>query len=191
MGYFDSRNMFLNRGELSVASALENLSRRAINFEVFAPFVVGKRVLDVGCCDGRWSSWMLDHGASSVHGIDRNSDYINLGALTIMPNYFSSEKYSFEVVDAFDYQPLEKFDVVALFGVLYYENPSAMIEKYCSVSDVVLVDTSVDTILVNGGEILESDVRSKFAECGFTITDLTLQEPETGRIMFVATKIAA
>lgn len=189
MGYFDTRGLFVDRGELSITSSNELLSRRAVNFEVFSGFVADKKILDVGCCDGRWSAWMLDHGASYVHGIDVNPTYINQGAVTIMPNYFPVEKFSFEVADIFSYQPSAPFDAVALFGVLYFKTPMEMIAKACSIADVILVDTVVDSITVDGGQIFESDVMQKFSDLGFSVQTLSPQQPFDGRVMFVASRV--
>lgn len=188
MSYFDSRSLFLNRGELSITSGEDLLRKRAVNFEHFAQFIFNKKVLDVGCCDGRWSSWMLDHGASFVHGVDVNPIYINSGALSIMPQYFPEEKYSFEVADILMYQPSVSFDVVALFGVLCFQDPMQMISKSCGIADTILVDSAVNTFVVGGGDIAESDVRNKFMELGFEIADIVPQEPFEGCIMFVATR---
>jgi len=191
MAYFDSRDLFLNREELSIASHPDTLSRRAINFEVFAPYVSGKKILDVGCCDGRWSAWMLDHGATHVHGIDISDVYINDGALAIMPNYFSADAYSFEVADIFLFEPTTQFDAVGLFSVLYFEKPYEMIRKVCSIANMVLVDITVDTIVCKGGTLDESEMRQQFATLGYEITDLQPQQPFLNRVMFVATRTGA
>lgn len=191
MPYFDTRGLFVNREELSITSSNELLSRRAVNFDVFAGFVANKKILDVGCCDGRWSAWMLDHGASYVYGIDVNPVYINQGAVTIMPNYFPANKFSFEVADIFAYQPNEPFDAVALFGVLYFETPLLMIEKACAIADLVLVDTAVDSTTVDGGQIAEVEVIQKFVDLGFAVQKLNPSQPFDGRLMFVASKVSA
>jgi SAM-dependent methyltransferase len=189
--YFDNRTLFLDRGELSITSGSEILSRRSENFEVFSPYVSGKKFLDVGCCDGRWSSWLLDKCATSVHGIDLEPKYINEGANSIMPQYFPNGNYSFEVCDFFNYATDQKFDAVALFGVLYLQTPELMIEQACGLADCILVDTSVETSVVNGGEITEQIVRSKFSELGFEIVDLQPVDPFENRMMFVASKKVA
>jgi SAM-dependent methyltransferase len=186
--YFDNKTLFLDRGELSITSGSEILSRRSKNFEVFSPYVSGKKFLDVGCCDGRWSSWLLDKGATSVHGIDLEPKYINEGANVIMPQYFPSGNYSFEVCDFFSYATDQKFDAVALFGVLYFQTPELMIEKSCGLADYIFVDTSVETTVVNGGEITEIMVRNKFSAMGFDIVDLQPVEPFENRMMFLAFK---
>ena len=68
------------------------LNDRATFFNSIASLVSGKKVLDVGCNNGRWMSWLLDQNASHVVGIDSDSGVIGV-ANTNLQKYFAFLTY--------------------------------------------------------------------------------------------------
>lgn len=169
--YFDTRPAFLNRGEASMTSSPELLGPRAEQYEQYRPILEGKTVLDVGCCDGRWSAWALDSGAISVHGIDAERSFIN-GGLPLMQEYFPDGGYSFEVVSWQDADPTMSFDVVLLFGVLYWQNPYGLLEKAMNWGSALLIDTPVN-VTIDGADITLPNIAAALEGGGLTVTAIS------------------
>ena len=97
MTYFDSKNLFVDQPtEKGLSCAAELLNARSLLMDVFDSYLNGKKVIDLGCNNGRWSSYFLDKGATFVEGVDIDPTYIE-SAKVCMATYFSSDKYSFTV----------------------------------------------------------------------------------------------
>lgn len=165
--YFDTRPAFLDRGEDSMTSSPDLLSPRAEQYEQYRSLLDGKSVLDVGCCDGRWSAWALDSGAISVHGIDVNPDFIN-GGLPLMQEYFPDGAYSFDAVSWQDADPGMSYDAVLLFGILYWQDPYGLLEKAMGWGDVLLIDTPVG-VVIDDADITLEDITATLEAGGFTV----------------------
>jgi 2-polyprenyl-3-methyl-5-hydroxy-6-metoxy-1,4-benzoquinol methylase len=135
--YFDEKPEFLN-SEI-VGSTKSNLEYKLKNIEKFKKYLRGK-VLDIGCCDGRWSAWALDNGAKFVHGIDKEISYINKSN-EIFSKYFDKSNYKFEAINWKNFKSTKKYDLIFLFGILYYNDQEKLIETCSSLSDTILVDT--------------------------------------------------
>lgn len=80
--------------------------------------VAGKRVLDIGCRDGKFSFEAERMGASEIVGIDND---LSRGAVDLLIPYFKSQITMLEM-NLFDLPEaqLGTFDVVLFFGVLYH-----------------------------------------------------------------------
>ena len=169
--YFDTRPAFLNRGEASMTSSPELLGPRAVQYEQYRPLLQGKTVLDVGCCDGRWSAWALDSGAISTHGIDIEPNFIN-GGLPLMQEYFPEGGYSFDVVSWQDADPVMAYDVVLLFGVLYWQDPYGLLKKAMGWGSTLLIDTPAN-ITIDGADITLPSIATTLEDGGFTATAMS------------------
>jgi broad specificity phosphatase PhoE/trans-aconitate methyltransferase len=75
--------------------------------------VAGKKVLDIGCAEGRVCNIASGHGAKEVHGIDSSKSKIHI-AQAMNPNCF------FDVADIFGYEKEDKFDVVLCLEFLQH-----------------------------------------------------------------------
>lgn len=136
--YFDEKIEFVD-SEI-VGSNYQNLKNRFYYLQKFKNYV-GSKILDVGCCDGRWSAWALDIGAKFVHGIDKEPSYIDKANL-IFEKHFKKNQYKFECVNWKDFSCNEKYDSIFLFGLLYYNDQENLIKKCSELSDTILVDTN-------------------------------------------------
>lgn len=166
--YFDTRPLFLDRGQDSMTSSPKLLGPRAEQYEQYRHLLEGKSVLDVGCCDGRWSAWAIDSGAISTHGIDINPDFIK-GGLPIMQEYFPEGGYSFDAVSWQDANAAMSYDVVLLFGILYWQDPYGLLEKAMVWGNILLIDTPVDVIIENA-EITLEKITGILEAGGFTVS---------------------
>jgi SAM-dependent methyltransferase len=92
----------------------EEVSERALG----CVDLVGKRVLDVGCRDGKFSFEAERRGASEVIGIDND---LSKAATELLIPYFKSGVQMHEM-NLLDLRPdtFGSFDVVLFFGVLYH-----------------------------------------------------------------------
>tara|TARA_R100001015_G_C4634818_1_gene202244 strand:+ start:7493 stop:8038 length:546 start_codon:yes stop_codon:yes gene_type:complete len=170
--YFDSKPLFVNLPITEAMVSAENiLNEKAESFSVFSSELNGKTVFDVGCCDGRFSAWCLDQGATHVHGLDVNSNYI-AGAENIMPNYFTADKYTFEVGDINTYTPTATYDVVILFSILYFGDVDTQIEKACSMADTILIATEWSDACP------EDEVTAKFTSLNYTLENIVTTPAE-------------
>ena len=200
MTYFESRPLFLdqpaNKG-VSTASGLLNF--REPLMDVFTSYVDGKKIIDLGCNNGRWSSWFLDKGATFVEGVDMDNDFI-VNATSLMSNYFASDKYKFTTENLISYTPSTSFDLAALFNTLHYEAPFDQINHVCSYVNTVLVEMGDSTEnVINPNSFYQGDfqteinpptAKAKFINLGFNITELsTITNDLYGsRARFVAIK---
>lgn len=180
MAYFDNKNLFVDLPITeAMVSAEDILNARAESMSVFSAELNGKTVFDVGCCNGRFSAWCLDQGATHVHGLDIESSYI-ASAENIMPNYFTADKYTFEVGDINTYTPTSTYDIVTLFSILYFGDWETQIEKACSMADTILVE------IYFGEEAPQEGITNKFNSLNYTLEDLGTDAED--RSMFIARK---
>ena len=188
MAYFDNRDLFVNQDiDKSITSEADVLNEKAAAMEGFASYVNEKTVLDLGCADGRFCSWFLDKGASKVHGVDIEKNYID-NAKVVMANYFTDDKYSFEVGDIVDSSfSVSNYDVVALFNTLTYKSPFLQIQKACELAnDCVLYSCAKEFCSSDTGEIITTaQVKNKFNFSGFN-TIIDLDDDLVGRSYFIA-----
>jgi SAM-dependent methyltransferase len=183
---FDIYPWFVNR--LISESMVSNeviLSERAANIEAhFSSIVNGVSVLDVGCCDGRWAAWALNAGATSVHGIDIESNFIASANNTFAEHHSSEAEapltgYTFEEKGWADISDTDSYDCVLLFGCHYvYASGLEAIDKVASVTDTILFESGdyYTTAFApeEGQEDIfygKSDVISRLEANGFTVTD--------------------
>tara|TARA_R100001443_G_scaffold114645_1_gene130940 strand:+ start:786 stop:1394 length:609 start_codon:yes stop_codon:yes gene_type:complete len=200
MTYFDSKNVFVDQPiEKGLSCASELLNKRSLEMDVFDSYLNGKKVIDLGCNNGRWSSYFLDKGATFVEGVDIDPTYIE-SAKVCMATYFSSDKYSFTVANIVDYTPSNSYDVATIFNTLHYNAPFDQIRKVASYANTILVEMGlgVENVLDpnsfhQGG--LQTFITPQLAkelltELGFTITELASLDDEIigQRARFVAIK---
>jgi 2-polyprenyl-3-methyl-5-hydroxy-6-metoxy-1,4-benzoquinol methylase len=82
----------------------------------------GKRILDFGCGDGRFTQFLIDHGADNLYCVD--FDYATLHSLAEYVKEKGLEEKVTIIHSDFDNQPFEgeQFDLVLSIGVIYYLN---------------------------------------------------------------------
>jgi len=76
----------------------------------------GKRVLDVGCCDGLHSLQAERMGASETIAIDNS---LSRGAVEVVLPWLKS-KIKMSEINFYDFQSEDRFDLVIFAGVLYH-----------------------------------------------------------------------
>src|SRR4051794_16319245 len=81
--------------------------------------IEGKKILDVGSHDGRWSLAALTAGAESVVGIEPRAEHVDAAERNLRA--YGVEGAQFHVGDALEtlITNKPKVDTVFLFGVLY------------------------------------------------------------------------
>jgi tRNA (mo5U34)-methyltransferase len=114
--------------------------------DVFGGSLQGKRVLDVACNCGGFSTAAAQSGAQHVLGIDITPKYIEQANL--LKRALSLTNAEFELMAIEDLDPAEvgTFDVVLNFGILYHlENPVLAMKRLADVAaSVMLVETAID-----------------------------------------------
>ena len=87
----------------------------------------GKRVIDIGSHDGRWSFCALQNGAAYVCGIEAHPETGNPGIENFKRYGVPEDRYSFRFGDVFDIiqefdpaRPDERFDIGLCLGFLYH-----------------------------------------------------------------------
>ena len=141
--YFDNRPLFTT-GE-GVAISPVSLNPRAVSFSAISSLVLNKTVLDIGCNNGRWMSWLLDNGASHVTGID--VDTVDLAAAeSNLGVYFESSNYSLQESSWENYSPSSPFDLVFCAGMLHFGNTQqTLIHKLPSLGTSAIIEATVCT----------------------------------------------
>lgn len=91
--------------------------------EPFRAEIDGARVLDLGAHDGRWSIAFAQAGAASVLAVEGRAELLD--DFNEMPDSPAKARVTLEVDDIFDQldklnRAQERFDVIALFGILYH-----------------------------------------------------------------------
>ena len=106
-----------------VACSVEDLNTRAsIIVERSKAYISGKKILDIGCHDGRFIFACLKHGAKHVTGIELREENFKV-AERVLPKYFKHTRYKLKNRNIFDY--LERvrpgqFDTILCAGFLYH-----------------------------------------------------------------------
>ena len=104
----------------------------------------GKSVLDVGCCDGKYSFYAEERGATSVFAMDKERRETFYVAKEALKSYVEFANECVECEDAFS--PNE-FDVVLFLGVLYHlQNPLIALKNlhtWLKPGGVLIVETAV------------------------------------------------
>lgn len=122
MGFFDRYEVFQRnwKGERRHPNRLNERFRRIV--EPNLAHIRGKRVLDIGSHDGRWSMAAVANGASYVRGVEGRADLVARARETFRAAGVAAAACEF-VVDDF-YRALETnrdpFDTVLCLGVLYH-----------------------------------------------------------------------
>jgi SAM-dependent methyltransferase len=125
MQVFSSENGFVEENGLGYDA--ESLLRQNARYEKYmAPFVEqfqGKRVLDLGAADGRWSFASLVSGAASVVAIEYRKENIALAKHLLKPDM--AKLVTFNQGDMFDVMPKlrskkEKFDIILCLGMVQH-----------------------------------------------------------------------
>ncbi|MGP0566773.1 MULTISPECIES: methyltransferase domain-containing protein [unclassified Nitrospina] len=85
--------------------------------------VTGARVLDLASHIGTFSYAALQMDAASVHGVDTEADTIRRAETLFARHEVPTERFRFEVRDAFDLLEtcgVDAYDTIFCFGMLYY-----------------------------------------------------------------------
>jgi SAM-dependent methyltransferase len=119
-----------------------------VNFE-------GKRILDVACNCGYWSSiYLAEYGAAEMVGIEGRERFIKQAVMLYTDKGLGDYATFIEgnVMDV-DYSSLGQFDIVLCAGILYHlPEPCKLLELLADVRPQVII---IDTRVGNGREIAE------------------------------------
>jgi hypothetical protein len=123
--FFDTYDRFFRTSKVSTARRLKY--RYDMLFKGREDLFRGKRVIDLGAHDGRWSFCALKAGANFVLGLEAREETI-AGGLRNFEHYgVPTDSYEFRIGDAFDSlqgldanNPRYKFDVGLCLGFFYH-----------------------------------------------------------------------
>jgi hypothetical protein len=123
--FFDEYNLFFKSSKAGNAVRLRY--RYRMLFEGRNALYRGKRVIDLGAHDGRWSFCALKAGASFVLGLEARSETIEGGLRNYEYYKVPTDRYQFLVGDAFDLlptldpeDPKNRFDLGLCLGFFYH-----------------------------------------------------------------------
>ena len=113
-----------------------------------AAVLAGRRVLDLGCHDGRWSFAALEAGASHVTGIEARAHLVKKAAENFSYYGVSAGSYDFVTGDAIEALRALKaasVDVVMCLGFFYHtlEHMRLLLEARRLGAEYIIVDTSI------------------------------------------------
>tara|TARA_R100001510_G_C7634530_1_gene192908 strand:+ start:325 stop:942 length:618 start_codon:yes stop_codon:yes gene_type:complete len=139
--YFDNRSAF-NQG-VGVTFSPDTLNPRAVNFNAVSSLVNNKTVLDIGCNNGRWMSWLLDNGATHVTGIDTDANALT-AARSNLATYFTDSQYTLVESSWENYTTSAAFDVVFCAGMIHLgSTQSNLINKLPSLGTTAIIEGGV------------------------------------------------
>jgi SAM-dependent methyltransferase len=105
--------LYTKTDKLSSATAATRIAECVASMYDFK----GKRVLDMGCGDGTYSSQYLDLGAKEVVGVDAAAKAIQAAKRT----HRGRKNIRFEVLDIYNARPPKRrYDVMVIRGVLHH-----------------------------------------------------------------------
>jgi SAM-dependent methyltransferase len=110
--------------------------------------LAGRRVLDLGCHDGRWSFAALEAGARHVIGIEARAHLVKKAAENFSYYRVPTGSYDFVTGDAVEALRALKpasFDVVMCLGFFYHtlEHMRLLLEARRLGAECVIIDTSI------------------------------------------------
>jgi len=113
-----------------------------------AAVLAGRRVLDLGCHDGRWSFAALDAGARHVIGIEARAHLVQKAAENFRYYGVSADTYDFVTGDAVETLLTLKpasIDVVMCLGFFYHtlEHMRLLLEARRLGAQYIIIDTSI------------------------------------------------
>lgn len=112
-----------------------------------------KRVLDIGCHNGRWIYAALKLGAKFVYGIDICELYLNVANKNLKIYQEFDKKYKLKRVEMMEFlkSNKQKFDIIFCFGVMYHTLDQYEILKECKrmKPDLLIIDTNVFDFKLN------------------------------------------
>jgi SAM-dependent methyltransferase len=125
MQIFSAENGFVEENGLGydADSLLRQNTRYAKYIAPFTEQFKGKRVLDLGAADGRWSFASLASGAAGVVAIEYRKENIDLAKHLLKPDM--AKRVTFIQGDMFEVMPKllakkEKFDIILCFGMVQH-----------------------------------------------------------------------
>ncbi len=99
-------------------------------------------MLDLGCCIGSFGQWCLHHGAESYVGVEVQSEYART-ARSLLSHHGEKVRIVESTIEDFLRDCQDKFDLVAILGVLYafvdYYGVLKRVTELCE--ETVLIDS--------------------------------------------------
>jgi SAM-dependent methyltransferase len=113
-----------------------------------AAVLTGRRVLDLGCHDGRWSFAALEAGASHVIGIEARAHLVKKAAENFSYYGVSADSYDFvtgEAMESLRALKVASVDVVMCLGFFYHtlEHMRLLLEARRLGAEYIIIDTSI------------------------------------------------
>ncbi|HEV8014438.1 MAG TPA: class I SAM-dependent methyltransferase [Stellaceae bacterium] len=113
-----------------------------------APILTGRRVMDLGCHDGRWSFGALESGAAHVHGVEGRAHLVAKARENFRHYGVSAGRYALEAGDAIEALRAVKpgdVDVLMCLGFFYHtmEHMRLLLEAARIGVDYLIIDTAL------------------------------------------------
>ena len=132
----------------NIASNAKRLNER-YNLILKSLNLKNKKILDLGCHNGRWIYVALKLGAKSVIGVEQSKNYLSIAEENLKKFKDFDKKYSLVQDDMLKYlkKCKNKFDIIFCFGVLYHTLDQFEILKECyRINPKLLI---IDTTVIN------------------------------------------
>jgi SAM-dependent methyltransferase len=81
--------------------------------------LVGKSVLDLGCCLGATGHWALSNGAVRYVGIEAQHEYVEVARELLTKHHGDAAEVVEQSIESWLETNTDVYDIVCLFGVLY------------------------------------------------------------------------
>jgi len=170
MGFFDAYPEFCR--EKGINSFLNRLNHRyQALIEANTDLIVGKRIIDIGCFDGRWAFAALKSGAAHTLGIDINKGAVNIAHRLMEQYQVRKEQYDFvwdDIVRRLDSLTAETVDTIFCLGIFYHIiNHMEFVAKMAALKPkAIIVDTTIDTspdpvIRLHYEEVIPDSLKSR------------------------------
>lgn len=145
VGFFDAYPRFYETGNTPAGARLNARFECLIARQ--SGLIAGRRVLDLGSHDGRWTFAAAAAGAEHVVAVEPRAELVSRARQTCASYGVSPDRVEFHVGEALDYLRGRRtpVDTVLLFGLLYHVNHHVELlrELRASGAAAVIVDTQV------------------------------------------------
>jgi len=147
VNFFNEFDAFLATSRTHATAERLNARYRAI-IEPNLAAIAGKRVLDIGSHDGRWSFAALQAGAAHVLGIEPREHLVRNAHATFGRYGVANDRYAFIQDDAFEVlrRPGVEVDTVLCLGFFYHT--ARHVELADLISRTAATCAVIDTVIV-------------------------------------------
>lgn len=141
-GFFDRYPLFYSSGNTGRVPRL--CARHEVLIGQNVDRIEGRRCLDIGSHDGRWTFAAIQAGAAHVVGVEPRAGLAASAERNLAAYSVPAARYAFAVADGRSYLRTagRRFDTVFLFGVFYHVHDHVDLVR-------LVAETGADTVLLD------------------------------------------